>query len=114
MRIETGKSAAQSTNISPHAIMLRLVCDIHTTSFLGTHDVALEALKILRALPASFAPTKVRTSHSPAQNFSFDSPDAFFEHLPGDRPYDGDVSLVKSAAFLNSLYCGKKGTTIGF
>ena len=74
--------------------MLRLACNIHTTTFLGTHAVALDLLKLLRVLPVSFAPTKVQTSHSPAQNFSIESPQAFLECLPGRFCYEGDVSLI--------------------
>jgi hypothetical protein len=89
--------------------MIRLVCDIQTTSFLGTHAVALDVLKILQLLPASFAPMKVRTSHSPAQSFSFDSPEHFIERLPGNMCYEGNVSLVKTRGVFEFFVQWQKG-----
>ena len=89
--------------------MLRLVCNIQTTSFLGTHAVAMDLLKILRALPGSFVPTKIQTSHLPAQNFSPDSPEAFLECLPGKFYCQGDVSLIKPQRIFECSVHWQKG-----
>lgn len=94
--------------------MKHLCFELNTARYLGKREVAEICVELLSTLPKQYWPTKCRSVFSSPRPFSFKNPLSFFECVPGEFPYEGDVSLYKIKGIFEFWMFWSKGDSEWF